>query len=90
MMSLKLSGITILNINSVDYCCIITGISKCEAVNVLQKADLNEKRRTLQNIINLFSNIKIGKYIITFGNIEVEKSKFYRFRSRIFFMRCRY
>ena len=41
MMSLKLSGIAILNINSVDYCCIITGISKWEAVNVLQKANLN-------------------------------------------------
>ena len=90
MMSLKLSVIAILSINSVDYCCIITGISKYEAVNVLQKADLNEKRRILQNRINLFLNIKMDKYIITFGNIEVEKSKFYRYRSRIFFMRCRY
>ena len=27
---------------------------------------------------NLFSYIKIGKEILAFGNIEIEKNKFYR------------
>ena len=39
MMSMNLSDIAILNINSADCCCIITRISKSEAVNLLQKAD---------------------------------------------------
>ena len=43
MMSMSLSSIAILNINGVDYLCIINGISKSEAENLLQKADLNEK-----------------------------------------------
>ena len=47
MMSMNLSDITILNINGVDYCCIITGITKSETVNLLQKTDLNEKGGTL-------------------------------------------
>ena len=42
-MSMNLSDIAILNIHGVDYCCIITGISKNEAVILLQKADLNKK-----------------------------------------------
>ena len=47
MMSMSLSGIDILNIEGADYCCIISGISKSEAVNLLQKADLKEKSRPL-------------------------------------------
>ena len=50
-MSINLSNIAVLNINGVDYCCVIKGISKSEVINLLQKADLNEKRGTLQNII---------------------------------------
>ena len=66
-----------LNINGADYRCIITWISKSEAVNLLQKADLNEKRRTLQNTKKLFSNIKMDKQILTFGDTEIEKNQFY-------------
>ena len=33
--------------NGVDYRCIINGVSTSEAINLLQKADLNEKSRTL-------------------------------------------
>ena len=33
-----------LHIRDVDYCCIINGIGKSEAVTLLQNADLNEKR----------------------------------------------
>ena len=34
MMSMNLSDITILNIKSVDYSCIMSGISKSEAINL--------------------------------------------------------
>ena len=47
MMSMSLSYIAILNINGVDYCCIITRISKSEAVILLQKTDFNDKSGTL-------------------------------------------
>ena len=39
MRSMNLSNITILKIHGVDYNCIITGISKSETVNILQKTD---------------------------------------------------
>ena len=47
MIAMKLSNIAILNIKSVDYCCIISGISKNEAINLMQNADLTKKSRTL-------------------------------------------
>ena len=37
----------ILNIKNVDYHCIISGISKIEAINVMQNTDLSEKSVTL-------------------------------------------
>ena len=40
MMPIKLNDIAILNIRCVDYCCIINRISKNDAVNLLQSADL--------------------------------------------------
>ena len=43
MTSMNLSGIAILNIKSTDYRCIINGISKCEAMNLMQNADLTKK-----------------------------------------------
>ena len=46
-MSMNLSDIAILDINGADYCCIITRISKNEAANLLPKADLNKRSRTL-------------------------------------------
>ena len=39
---------------------------------------------------NLFSHIKSGKEILSFGDIEIEKHKFYRYKSPIFSLRCRY
>ena len=60
-MSMNLSNISVLAINSGDYCCSINGISKYEAVNVLQKSDLNEKRGTLKNNFSLLC-IKDGKW----------------------------
>ena len=43
MMFMNLSDISILNIHGADYRCVITGISKSEAVNLLQNTVLNEK-----------------------------------------------
>ena len=43
MMSLNLSDIAISSIKSSDYCCIMSLISKTEATNSLQNADLTEK-----------------------------------------------
>ena len=37
MMSIDVKSIAILNMPSADYHCIITGISKSEAVNLLKK-----------------------------------------------------
>ena len=44
---MNLSDIAILNIKCSDYRCIISLISKNEAVNLIQNADLTEKSRTL-------------------------------------------
>ena len=46
MMSMNLSDIAILNIKGSNYHCIISLISKNEAIN-LKNADLTEKSRTL-------------------------------------------
>ena len=46
MMSLNLSDIAILNIKRSDYRCIISGISKSEAVNIIQNINSTGKRRT--------------------------------------------
>ena len=47
MMSVNLSDIAILNIKGSNYCCIIRGISKNEAINITQNTDLTEKSGTL-------------------------------------------
>ena len=50
MMSINLRDIDILNINSADYRCIITGINKIEVTNLMQNIDLSEKSGTFPNI----------------------------------------
>ena len=47
MMFMNLNDVAILNIKGSDYRCIISLISKNEAINVMQNADLTEKSRTL-------------------------------------------
>ena len=47
MMSMNLSNIVILNIKDSNYSCIISGISKNEAINLMKNIDLTEKSRTL-------------------------------------------
>ena len=73
MMSIKLSDIAILNIECSDYRSIISLISKNEAINLMENADLNKKKGNVLNIKNLFSYTKMGKEILTFDDIEIEK-----------------
>ena len=47
MMSMNVSDIAISNIKFADYCCIISGISKSEIINLMQNIDLTEKSGTL-------------------------------------------
>ena len=60
-MSINFSDIAILNNNGSDYCCIISRISKSEAINLMQNTDLTKKSRNLKNMKNLLSYIKMGK-----------------------------
>ena len=46
MMAVNLSDIAILNIKGSNYGCIISFISKNEAINLWQNADLTEKSGT--------------------------------------------
>ena len=47
MVSVNLTDIAILNIKGLDYHCIISLISKNEAINLIQTADLTGKSGTL-------------------------------------------
>ena len=47
MKSMNLSNIAILNIKGFNYRCRISLISKNEAINLMQNADLTEKRGAL-------------------------------------------
>ena len=61
MISINLSNMDNLNIKSADYCCIISGISKSEAINFMQNTDLTEKSGTLQNIKIYYHMLKKRK-----------------------------
>ena len=73
------SDIAILNIKGFDYRCNISLISKNEAIKLLQNDDLSEKSWAFWKN-NLFSYIKMGKEVSTFGNIEIEKVNFIKIR----------
>ena len=47
MMSMNLSNTAISNIKSADYCCIISKITKNEAINLMENVGLTEKSGTL-------------------------------------------
>ena len=83
-MSINLSDIVSLNIKGSDCRCIISLISKIETINLMQNAYLTEKSGTLLNLKNLFSYIKLGKEILTFDIIEIEKNFFYGNKTPIF------
>ena len=63
MIPMKLSDSAILNIKGSDYRCIISLISKNEAITLLQNAGFDGKKR---NIINL-KNIKFFETIYKNG-----------------------
>ena len=65
-------NIGILNIKSADYCCIISGINKNEALHLMQNADLTGETGPLSNK-KLLLHIEMAKEILTFGNIKTEK-----------------
>ena len=46
-MSVNFRDIAVVNIKGSDYCCIISLISKNEAIDLMQNADLTEKNTTL-------------------------------------------
>ena len=58
-MSVNLSDIGILNIKGSDYCCIISLISKNEAINLLQNVDLTEK---VEHYIKKVENYELKIY----------------------------
>ena len=70
MMSMNLGDIAILNIKGSDYRCLI---SKNETINLMQNADLTEKKRSIIKHETVLSHIKIGKEILTFGDIKTKK-----------------
>ena len=74
MMSANLSDISILNIKGSAYRCIISFISKNEAVNLLQNADVTEKVEHDKRSKIHFYIKKTDKEILTFGNIEIEQN----------------
>ena len=76
MISLSLNDSAFLNIKNADYGCIISGISINEVINLIQNADLTEKKRDIIKYKNLLSLIKMVKEILTIGEIEIEKINF--------------
>ena len=65
MMSMNLTNVAILSIKVSDYCCIISLISKNEAIDVMQNAVLAKKAKyyKAKKKKKILSNIKMGKEI---------------------------
>ena len=85
MMSKNLNDIAIPNIHSADYCCIFSGISKKEVGKFTSKYRFDWKKWNIIKRENLFPHKKrFGKEVLTFGNTDIEKHKFYRYKSSIF------
>ena len=59
LMSMNLSDIAISNIKGADYCCIISGISKSEAINLILNINLTKTSGTLL-IIKFITAYKNG------------------------------
>ena len=76
MISMNLSDIAILNIKGSNYRCIISGISKREAIILVKYIDLSEKKWNIIKHKYLLLHIKIGKEILKLGETEIEKISF--------------
>ena len=88
MISMNLNDITIINVKGSDYHCIISLISKSKAIKLIQNNDLTKKSGTLLNK-KLLSNIKMGKEVLTFRDIEIGKKRLTAIKL-LFFKGCRY
>ena len=78
LMFMNLRDIAILNIRSSDYGCIISGVRKNEAIDIMQDTNF-----TKEGDKNLLSRIKMGKENFVFVDFEIEKNKFYRYKSHV-------
>ena len=74
-MSLNIDMIAILSIHGADCCCIISEISKSEAIKLMQNIDLT-KKEGYWNIKHLLSHIKIGKNLQCFVILELKNIDF--------------
>ena len=84
MMYKNFSNIAILNIKGSDYRCIVSLIRKDESINLMQKYWFDWENRNIIKYKNLLSHIRMGKKILAFGNIKVEKNKFYSHKTLFF------
>ena len=76
MISINFSNIAIWIIKSSNYHCIISLISKNEVINLMQNAELTDKKRIIVKHKSLLLHLKMSKEILIFGNIEIQKNNF--------------
>ena len=81
MMYKNLDDKAIWKLYDIDYRCVVTSITKREAIK-LQNINLKEKTRTLKHTI--LSSIKKDKEVLTFGHIEIEKHNSYLYKNPVF------
>ena len=74
-MSMKLRDIAILNIKGSDYCCIIRGVDKGEAIKLLQNIDLIEESGALWKL-NINNNFWSCKFTSNY-NLNTKSRKLY-------------
>ena len=58
MMSMNLSNIAILNTKNADYCGIISEISTCGTINLMQNIDLTKKKGNITKHKHLLLHLK--------------------------------
>ena len=76
-------SMSLIDISGADYHCIFNGINKSETINLMQNTDMTEKKRSIIKHKNLLSDTIMGKEILTFDDIEIEKDKFYYYKTPI-------
>ena len=79
IMSMNFTDIAILNIKGSDFCCIISWISKNDAINLMQNADLAEKveyykLKKCRKKLKVYT--KMENIITTFGVLKSKNKNF--------------
>ena len=77
MMSMNLRDIQTLKV-------LIIAVLLAEIAELNEKHQFDQKIQSITKHINLFPHIKMGNEILTFGDIPIERNKFYRHKSPIF------